>query len=191
MTIECDRCHARYRMDPALFKGARGVRVRCRKCGNFMDVVYPVGVASGTEEENDTSFSRNPSYNGDNESAVSLAGQERSTALEAEPTLPKRVPARLSREDEEDGRCMEEIRRKTLPISADTHAPEIFYPPLPKSPDKIPGWTTFQWFFLIFLCAFLFLFIGGYAYLVYNPGGKGMLSDVVQTLANIMLFFRS
>ncbi len=156
-----------------------------------MDVVNPVGVASVTDDKKDTSFSRNASDIGDNESAVSLAGQEQSTALEAEPTLPKRVPARLSREDEEDGKSLEEIRRKILPVPADIHAPVIFYPPLPKSPDKIPGWTTFQWFFLISLCAFLFLFIGGYAYLVYNPEGKGMLSDIVQTLANIVLFFRS
>jgi hypothetical protein len=104
--IDCHGCHARYHMDLALFKGAKGIRCRCRKCGNSLDVLNPAGIGSDGNVLNDTSFSRDPSDN---------SGIE---------------PACLSREDGEDEEFGEENWRKTLLVLAETHAP------LPKSSAK-------------------------------------------------------
>ena len=106
MHIDCHGCHARYHMDLALFKGAKGIRLRCRKCGNSLDVLNPGEIGSDGNVLNDTSFSRDPSDN---------SGIE---------------PACLSREDGEDEESGEENWRKTLSGLAETHAP------LPKSPAK-------------------------------------------------------
>jgi predicted Zn finger-like uncharacterized protein len=106
MHIDCHGCHARYHMDLALFKGAKGIRFRCRKCGNSLDVSNPAGIGSDRNVVNDTSFSRDPSDN---------SGIE---------------PACLPQEDGEDEESGEENWRKTLLVLAETHAP------LPKSPAK-------------------------------------------------------
>lgn len=177
MNIECDRCHARYRLDPALFRGAREIRVRCRRCGNSWHVLNPTGVESDRVVAN--------------EPDASLAERKRSAAPATERTLPDVESARISREDGEEAKSPVGNRRKMVPASTDDRGPGIFYPPLPKSPDEVPGRTAFQWLFLIAVCAFLFLFVGGYAYLVFSPTGKGMLSGIGRTLADIVLLFRS
>ena len=41
MVIVCEGCGARFRMNSALFLGAKGARIRCRKCGGHIDVRQP------------------------------------------------------------------------------------------------------------------------------------------------------
>jgi predicted Zn finger-like uncharacterized protein len=41
MVIECESCQSRYRLDKALFKESKAIRVRCRKCGGFIVVANP------------------------------------------------------------------------------------------------------------------------------------------------------
>ena len=41
MVIVCDGCGARFRMNPALFRDAKGARIRCRKCGGHIEVRHP------------------------------------------------------------------------------------------------------------------------------------------------------
>ena len=106
MHIDCPICHARFHMDHGLFKGAKGIRLRCRKCGNSLDVLNPAGIGSDRNVPNDTPFSRDPSGN---------SGFE---------------PACLPREDGEDKESGEENWRKTLSELADAPAP------LPKSLAK-------------------------------------------------------
>jgi hypothetical protein len=154
-------------MDHALFKGAKGIRVRCRRCGNSLDVLNPVGIASDRNVVNDTSFSRDPSGNNGIEPAVSLAGQEQSTPPEMELTLPVGEPACLSQEDGEEEKSWEEILRKPLPVSA-----------------KGLSRPTFRGSSLIVLFIFLLLFVGGSAYLIFTKVGKGMLSGIGQNLAD-------
>jgi predicted Zn finger-like uncharacterized protein len=185
MNIDCHICHTRYHMDHALFKGSKGVRVRCRKCGNFLDVFNPVGIASDRIVENDTSFSRDPSDNRGIEPAVSPAGQGQSPAPEMKSTLPVGEPACLSQENGEEEEAWEEIFRKPLPVSADAHAPPMFSLPFLKSPGKA------RWSSLVVLVFFLLLFIGGSAYLFFTPVGKGMLSGIGRDLADTVLHFRS
>jgi len=38
MVIVCEGCGARFRMNPALFRDAKGARIRCRKCGGHIEV---------------------------------------------------------------------------------------------------------------------------------------------------------
>lgn len=41
MIVACGGCGARFHMDPALFQGSRGVRIRCRKCGERIELLNP------------------------------------------------------------------------------------------------------------------------------------------------------
>lgn len=41
MTIECHSCHARFHLDDSLFGGSKGMRIRCRKCGESIVVMNP------------------------------------------------------------------------------------------------------------------------------------------------------
>ena len=41
MVITCGDCGARFRLDVALLKGAKGIRVRCRRCGGKIVVLRP------------------------------------------------------------------------------------------------------------------------------------------------------
>ena len=168
MKIDCQKCHARYHMDPALFKGAKGMRVRCRRCGNSLDVLNPGVIA--------------PDRN---------VVQEQSTPPEMGYTLPAGESAPLSQEDGEKEETFEEFWRKPLLVSANTHAPPIWSSVVPRpgairlsrNPWKKPA--------LIFLCVFLLLVAGGSAYLIFTPAGKGILAGIGQDLANAVTFFRS
>jgi hypothetical protein len=161
-------------MDPALFKGAKGIRVRCRKCGNSLDVLNPVRIGSDRNVVNDTSFSRDPSDISGIEHAVPLAEQEPSTSTEMELTVPVREPACLSQEDGEEEESRKDILRYTLPVSAKGRSH--------------PTWRCSP---LTVLFIFLLLFVGGSAYLIFTKVGKGMLSGIAQNLADAILFFRS
>ncbi len=41
MVIECQACKSRFRLDRALFKESKAIRVRCRKCGGYIVVGNP------------------------------------------------------------------------------------------------------------------------------------------------------
>ncbi len=41
MVIECESCQSRFRLDRQLFRGARALRVRCRKCGGPILAMNP------------------------------------------------------------------------------------------------------------------------------------------------------
>jgi predicted Zn finger-like uncharacterized protein len=185
MNIDCHICHSRYHMDPALFRGAKGVRVRCRKCGNSLDIVNPMGIEPDRIVENDTSFSRDPSDNIGIEPAVSPAGQGQSIFPEMKSTLPAGEPASLSREDGEKEEAWEEIFRKPLPESADAHAPLTSSLPFRKSSGKARRSS------LVVLVFFLLLFVGGSAYLFFITVGKGILSGIDKDLTDTVLYFRS
>jgi predicted Zn finger-like uncharacterized protein len=41
MIVECPSCRARFRLGESLFQGAKGLRLRCRKCGEGIAVLNP------------------------------------------------------------------------------------------------------------------------------------------------------
>lgn len=51
MIVECRSCHARFRLDESLFQGSKGIRVRCRKCGEITAVRNPKISFSPQSEE--------------------------------------------------------------------------------------------------------------------------------------------
>ena len=157
MNIDCNTCRARYHVDSALFKGAKGMRVRCRRCGNSLYVLNPGEISSDRNAVNDTSTPWNPSDNSGIEPAVSLAGQEQSTPPEMARMLPEGEPAPRSQEDGEKEESLEELFRKPLPASGYPNAPFLFYPPLPKSTEKARSRRKFRWSSLFFRCIFLLL----------------------------------
>lgn len=180
--IECPVCHAHYHVALALFRGARGIRFRCRRCDNSLDVLHPAGIGKDRDGPNDASFSRDPSGDRGIEHAVSLDGQERSNSTEGELTLPAGEPALLPREDVEDGEdegSREETWGKVLSVMAE--APIL----LPKSPPRSRRSS------LIAPFIFLLLVVGGFAYLTFTEGGQGMLSGIARSLADTVTFLRS
>lgn len=179
MHIDCPVCHARYHMDLALFKGAKGIRLRCRKCGNSLDVLNPAGIGSDEKVVNDTSLSRDPSGVRGFGPAVSLDGQEESTSAEMELTHPAGEPASLSREAGEEEEPGDDIWRKILSVLGDNHAPS------PKSPARS------RWSSLFFPFILLLLFACGSAYLLFTEAGNGMLSGIGRNLADTVTFFWS
>lgn len=187
MKIDCDKCHARYHMDRTRFQGAKGIRVRCRRCGNSFYVLN----TGGTAQERKAADDAYPSDNRDTEPSVSLAGREQSTSPEMEWTLPSGEPATLSRENGEEEDPWEEIWRKPLPAPANAHAPLMFYPPFPKSPGKDRSRSTFRRSSLVVLCIVLLLVACGTAYLVFTPAGEKVLAGIGRDLAEAVTYFQS
>jgi predicted Zn finger-like uncharacterized protein len=177
--IDCPVCRAHFHVGLALFKGAKGIRFRCRKCGNSLDVLHPAGIGPDGNVPNDTSFSRDRSGDIGTQPGVSLDVQEQSTSTERESTLPAGEPAWLSPEDGVDEGSREEIWGKILSVMADAPAP------MPKPPAR-SRWSSFIAPFL-----FLFLVVGGFAYLTFTKGGQGMLSGIARSLADTVTLFRS
>ena len=180
--VECPVCRAHYHVGLALFKGARGIRFRCRRCENSLDVLHPAGTGPNGDGTNDASFPRVPSGRGDIEPAVPLDGQEQLSSTEGELALPAGEPALLSREDVEDGEdegSLEENWEKIFSVMTD--APIL----LPKSPPRTRRTS------LIAPFLFLLLVVGGFAYLTFTEGGHGMLSGIARSLADTVTFLRS
>lgn len=48
MKISCPACHTRFHLDNRLFRGSAGMRVRCRKCGEIIELRNPNAIPSPT-----------------------------------------------------------------------------------------------------------------------------------------------
>ena len=177
--IECPVCHAHYHVALALFKGARGIRFRCRKCENSLDVLHPAGTGPDRDVPNDASFPRGPSDGSGTQPAVSLDGQERLPSTEGELTLPSGEPEWFSPEDGEDEGSREETWEKIFSVMAD--GPVL----LPKSSPRSRRSS------LVVPFLFLLIVFGGFAYLTFTKGGQGMLSGIARSLADTITFLRS
>ena len=97
MNVDCNNCRARYRLDEAMFKGSKGMQVRCRSCGNFILILNPAEITSGMSVLNQVSASRDHSDKRSTEPAVSLAKKEHvHEPLVLYPPFPK-SPAKIRR----------------------------------------------------------------------------------------------
>ena len=177
--IECPVCRAHYHVALALFKGAKGIRFRCRRCENSLDVLHPAGTGPDRDVPNDTSYPRGLSDGSGTQTAVSFDGQEQVTSMEGDLTLPSGEQEWLSPEDGKDEGFREETWGKILSVMADT---PIF---LPKSPPRSRRSS------LVVPFLFLLLIVGGFAYLTFTKGGQGMLSGIARSLADTVTFLRS
>jgi non-specific protein-tyrosine kinase len=72
--VVCKECRSGFRLDESRIRGARGARVRCRKCGSFIDV-------------------RNPNYSPEQENGNSAPSPE---PAPVEADAPKKEPVRES-----------------------------------------------------------------------------------------------
>jgi predicted Zn finger-like uncharacterized protein len=177
--IDCPVCHAHFHVGLALFKGAKGIRFRCKKCGNSLDVLHPAGIGTDGNAPVDTSFPHDPSGNSGTQPAAILDGQEQSAFTEGESTLPAGETVFPSLENGEDGESEEEIWRKIHSVMADV--PVL----VPKPPARS------RWFSRIVPFLFLLLFAGGYAYIIFSEVGQEMLSGLGRSLAHTVTLFRS
>lgn len=91
MIVECRSCHARFRMDDSLFQGSKGVRVRCRKCGEVTAVRNPKVSYSPhpTEMRSVSSPSRSPGSPPDDETDVALMPAPAQQSRPASPPQPR------------------------------------------------------------------------------------------------------
>ena len=99
MKVDCNNCRARYRLDEAMFKGSKGIQVRCRSCGNSMIVLNPGVIISEMSVLNQVTASRDRSDKRRIDPAVSLARREHSPPPEVGRTTPVEEEARISKEN--------------------------------------------------------------------------------------------
>ena len=177
--IDCPVCHSHYHMDLALFKGVKGMRLRCRKCGNSLDVLNPAGIGSDENGVDDTAISRDPSGDRGFEPAVPVDGQEQSPSTEMELAFPGGEPASLSREEGEEEESGDDVWNRIFLVLKDAPAPS-------PNPPARRRWTSLFFPFLLLL-----LFACGSAYLFFTKAGNGMLSGIGRNLVDTVTFFRS
>jgi protein-tyrosine kinase len=72
--VACGTCHSSYRLGTDLFRGERGMRIRCRKCGAVIDVLNPemnpgTGIPGNPSGNPSNNPSNNPSRNPANDTA--------------------------------------------------------------------------------------------------------------------------
>src|SRR3989337_4004716 len=99
MNVDCNNCRARYRLDEAMFKGSKGIQVRCRSCGNSMMGVNPGVIISEMYVLNQVAASRDRSDKRSTEPAVSLARGEHSPPPEVGQATPAAEEVRISKEN--------------------------------------------------------------------------------------------
>ena len=191
MNVDCNNCRARYRLDEAMFKGSKGMQVRCRSCGNFILILNPAEITSGMSVLNQVSASRDRSDKRSTEPAVSLAKKEHAPPPEAGQSTPVEEPARIVQENRGVDDSWGELDGKVPPVSEGAPAALVFYPPFPKSPAKIRRRRTFQWSFLIPLVCLILLLFGGSVSLAFTQVGKRVLAGIGQELADAITFFRT
>lgn len=84
MNIRCEKCRARYRLNVTMFKGSRGMVVRCRRCGKSILVWKPEEIASDTSVLGDVASEGGHSSRGGTEPAVFPGEEEYSFPPEGE-----------------------------------------------------------------------------------------------------------
>jgi protein-tyrosine kinase len=74
IVLSCGTCGSRYRLGEEFIRGARGARIKCRRCGALIDVLNPE-IPTGTSlgEENPGNPSSNPSSDPSNNQAKNHA----------------------------------------------------------------------------------------------------------------------
>ena len=191
MNVDCNNCRARYRLDEAMFKGSKGMQVRCRSCGNAILILNPAELASGMPVLNQVAASRDRSDKRSTEPAVSLAKKEHAPPPEAGQSTPVEEPARIVQENRVVDDSWGELESNYPPVPEDAPAALVFYPPFPKSPAKSYRRRMFKWSFLIPIVILILLLFGGSVSLVFTQVGKRVLAGIGQELADVITFFRT
>jgi predicted Zn finger-like uncharacterized protein len=191
MNVDCNNCRARYRLDETMFKGSKGMQVRCRSCGNTILVLNPAEIASGMSVLNQVSASRDHSDKRSTEPAASLAKKEHAPPPEAGQPTPVEEPARIEQENRVVDDSWGELKSNAPPASEGALASLVFYPPFPKSPAKSSRRRTFKWSFLIPIVFLILLLFGGSVSLAFTQVGKRVLAGIGQELADAITFFRT
>src|SRR4030067_2143908 len=88
MNVDCNNCRARYRLDEAMFKGSKGIQVRCRSCGNSMIVLNPGVIITEMYVLNQGTASRDRSDKRRTAPAGHLARRENSPSPEVGQATP-------------------------------------------------------------------------------------------------------
>jgi hypothetical protein len=148
----------------AMFKGSRGMVVRCRRCGKSIPVLNPGEIASDKSVLNGVTLKGDHSGKGSTEPAVSPTKEEyypppnvepvplveeqaripqedrdkeKFSVLEVELDPPADEQAGMSQEDmEEEEFSFVEAGKKSSPRSVQPYAITGFYPSFPESPPK-------------------------------------------------------
>jgi predicted Zn finger-like uncharacterized protein len=161
MNINCENCRASYRLDVAMFKGARGMSVRCRRCGKSILVLKPEEIASDMSVPDRVASEGNRSGYGSTDPAVSPAKEEYSPPQEVEQVPSVEEQARISPKNrEEEEYSFAEAGKKSPLGPVPPNAFTVLYPLLPKSPPKDLRRRTFKWSSIIGF-SLPFIFLGG------------------------------
>ena len=191
MIIKCENCRASYRLDLAMFRGSKGMAVRCRRCGKSIHVLKPEGIASDMSVLDGLAPEGDHSGNGSTEPAVSPAKEEYSPPLEVEQVPPVEEQARILRREWEVEEFSVAEAGKSPPGSVQTFGSIIIYPPFPKSPPENDRRHTFIWPSIVASVLLFILLVGGTVFLVSPSLGKGLLADIGKRIEQVNTIFRS
>jgi hypothetical protein len=169
-----------------MFKGSRGMVVRCRKCGKSIHVLKPEEIASDMFVLDDVASEGDRSGKGNTEPAVSHAKEEYSPPPEVKQVLPVEEQARISQNDRE-----EEEFSVVEAGSVPTNALTVLYPPFPKSPPKKRRRRTFIWPSIVAFVLLFILLVGGTVSIVFPSLGKQVLADIGKGIEEVSAIFRS
>ncbi len=188
MIVECRSCHARFRLDERLFKGSKGIRVRCRKCGEITAVRNPEVSFSPQHAEMRSvptpSRSKGPPPN--DKADVALLSSPLPQSHAASPPQPRitgtpDVPISAPRDA-----APPERKRPSEPPSVDAELSKKIalrqpvYRLIPPKPLRSRP---------VFLTAVLLilLLIGGAGYLGFTPTGNGLLDRISRGMESLWL----
>ena len=105
MNVNCENCRESYSLDVAMFKGIRGVMVRCHKCRKSFRVLNPDKIAWDRYVLDGVASEGDHSGNGCTKPAVSPAKEEYypPLELEVEQVPPVEEQARIPRREWKEG----------------------------------------------------------------------------------------
>jgi len=156
MNIKCQHCQARYRLDEAVLKGAKGALVRCRSCGNSILVMIPGETNSDISVLHSVRSSQNHSEINRTDPAVfSSAKEKRSPPSDVGQVFPVEEWECAPEKNREEKESMIGNEKQVPPVSVPDHKPSIFYPPWPKSPSKVRHRRIFRWHSIFSMVLFL------------------------------------
>jgi predicted Zn finger-like uncharacterized protein len=192
MNIKCEICQASYRMDMKMFKGSRGMAIRCRRCGKSILVLKPEEIAPDMPELDGVGSEGDRSGNGRTEPAVSPAKEDYSPPLEAEIVPAVEKQTRISQEDpEEEEFLFTEARKKAQQGSVQPYTITGFYPSFPESPPKNRHLHAFISTPIVGFVLLFVLLVGVPVSLVSPSIGKRVFNDLGKGIEEVGTIFGS
>ena len=145
LRIKCEQCHARYRFDETVLKGAKGALVRCRNCGKSILVLIPGESDSEVSVFHSVTSPQSRSAGDGSEPAVSSMKEDPYPSPDVRQRFFDEDTERAQEKKREGTESWAGITERLPPVSLTDQKPGVFFPPFPKSPPKARYRRLFRW----------------------------------------------